>query len=578
MLGWGIGAAGMKAAAASREKVLLRSSLQKAQERYVQSCHFASQVYYIVQSAAGSANPDQVFSLDIFQGEFLDVRLVISLKVWYPQLTYLRSSAVFGVFLGIGSLFFAVIRAYYKSLIFMSIFGTISIDIFCVRRSKIHRLFLISPQTIGPLFPFTQYNILNALLIPVSIYIAIAVVVTVFVFPRTAHHTFLGTVTRLLGQIKLLLDAQEDLLTSVPGSITPGSAKTLHWRATRVSMFTIHQGRTFMSNYVTSIQRNRVPFQVTQQGKFVNAEFSWGRWNGDDARKLEEPLLTVISRMSGWYISFLCHRLSPFPGGLMSFINYIGRNALIRTASDSEPIEKTPQSTGLTDTFLLQQMYQQNEAGERQNSLRLVDLQPLLRDATSELRSAASDALTAVSGAIDFVNNTRWSWTSTADALVEQEQRLDSVAERLRSALAEFKVTGRLRLLEPFEPHLGTGTPPLRGLYVCYVFSTSIVVVSEAVLSVVETVQKISNNRRKNRLWAPKGLRQLAHAFFIEKSTEGDSRAYGEAEEVKEIDPEGDKRIYRQFQRRMFWASNSIISSQGVIPIADPQRTSYNGL
>lgn len=262
----------------------------------------------------------------------------------------------------------------------------------------------------------------------------------------------------------------------------------------------------------------------------------------------------------------------------MSFINYIGRNALIRTASDSEPIEKTPQSTGLTDTFLLQQMYQQNEAGERQNSLRLVDLQPLLRDATSELRSAASDALTAVSGAIDFVNNTRWSWASTADALVEQEQRLDSVAERLRSALAEFKVTGRLRLLEPFEPHLGTGTPPLRGLYVCYVFSTSIVVVSEAVLSVVETVQKISNNRRKNRLWAPKGLRQLAHAFFIEKSTEGDSRAYGEAEEVKEIDPEGDKRIYRQFQRRMFWASNSIISSQGVIPIADPQRTSYNGL
>jgi hypothetical protein len=262
----------------------------------------------------------------------------------------------------------------------------------------------------------------------------------------------------------------------------------------------------------------------------------------------------------------------------MSFINYIGRNALIRTAPDSEPIEKTPQSTGLTDTFLLQQMYQQNEAGERQNSLRLVDLQPLLRDATSELRSAASDALAAVSGAINFVNNTRWSWASTADALVEQEQRLDSVAERLRSALAEFKVTGRLRLLEPFEPHVGTETPPLRGLYVCYVFSTSIVVVSEAVLAVVETVQKISNNRRKNRLWAPKGLRQLAHAFFVEKSTEGDLRAYGEAEDVKEIDPEGDKRKYRQYQRRMFLGINSIISSQGVIPIADPQRMSYNGL
>jgi hypothetical protein len=85
LLGWGIGAAAMKAAIAAREKVLLKSSLQKAQERFVQSCHIASQLHHVVQSAAGSANPDQVFKLDIFQGEFLDVRSVISLKTWYPH-------------------------------------------------------------------------------------------------------------------------------------------------------------------------------------------------------------------------------------------------------------------------------------------------------------------------------------------------------------------------------------------------------------------------------------------------------------------------------------------------------------
>lgn len=43
--------------------------------------------------------------------------------------------------------------------------------------------------------------------------------------------------------------------------------------------------------------------QVTQLGKFLNAEFSWGRWNGDDATQLEQPLLMVISRLSMWYIS-----------------------------------------------------------------------------------------------------------------------------------------------------------------------------------------------------------------------------------------------------------------------------------
>lgn len=42
--------------------------------------------------------------------------------------------------------------------------------------------------------------------------------------------------------------------------------------------------------------------QVTQLGKFLNAEFSWGRWNGDDARQLEEPLLMVVSRLSMSFI------------------------------------------------------------------------------------------------------------------------------------------------------------------------------------------------------------------------------------------------------------------------------------
>jgi hypothetical protein len=253
----------------------------------------------------------------------------------------------------------------------------------------------------------------------------------------------------------------------------------------------------------------------------------------------------------------------------MSFIKYLGRNTFIPTAPDVEKTV-TSLSTGLTDTLLVQQMCQRNEASERQKSLRLVDLLPLLREATSELRSAASNALAAVSSNIDLVNSTRWSWGSTADAFVEQEQRLDSAADGLRDALAEFKATGRLRLLEPFEPHLGTADAPLRGLYVCYVFSASIVVVSEAILRVVETVREITGKRRKNRLWAPKGLRQLVHAFFIEKSTEGDLRAYGETEEVNEIDPEGDAGKFRQYLLRLFVGIHSIQFSPGRDPDSRP--------
>ncbi|KAF8273497.1 hypothetical protein EI94DRAFT_1826225 [Lactarius quietus] len=459
LFGWGISAAGMRAALSARDKVLLKSSLQVA-----------------VETAAGTANPDEVFKIEIFQGEFLDV----------------RSSAVFGVFLAIGTFVFAIIRVYYKPLIFLSIFGTIAMDIFC---------------TVGPLFPFAQYYLLNSLLIPVSIYMAIAIVVTIFVFPQTANHAFLGTVTLLLSQAKVLLDAQEDLLTSVPGSITPESPKFLQLKATRVSMFTIHQ-------------------KLTQQGKFINAEFNWGRWNGDDARQLEEPLLCVISRLNG----------------LFTFIRYIGRNALYPMAQSSESVEMEPQqSTRMADTFFVQQMYQRNDARERESSLRLVDLLPLLRDATAELRSAASNALNATTSMINLVNTTRWSHRSTTHALSEQERELDSAAERLRGALVDFKESGRLRLLEPFEPYLGTPAAPLRGLYVCYDFSASMVVVSEAILAVIDMVRQTTNKRRNNRLWAPKGLRQLVHTLFVERSAEGDPCDYEKTQEVKEmvIDEDG---------------------------------------
>lgn len=194
------------------------------------------------------------------------------------------------------------------------------------------------------------------------------------------------------------------------------------------------------------------------------------------------------------------------------------------------------QGTRMADTFFVQQMYQRNEASERENSLRLVDLLPLLREVTAELRSAASNALNAITDMINFVNTTRW--RSAAHALSEQEREFDSAAERLRGALVEFKENGRLRLLEPFEPHLGTLTAPMRGLYVCYVFSASIVVVSEAILAVMDTVRQTTNKRRNNRLWAPKGLRQLVHALFVDKSAEGDPRDYGETREVKEVVPE----------------------------------------
>jgi hypothetical protein len=43
-----------------------------------------AQVYLVTCSAANSANPEQVFKSEIFQGDFLETQSVIYLKVWYP--------------------------------------------------------------------------------------------------------------------------------------------------------------------------------------------------------------------------------------------------------------------------------------------------------------------------------------------------------------------------------------------------------------------------------------------------------------------------------------------------------------
>ena len=68
-------------------------------------------------SAAGAVNPDAVFKLDIFQGDFLDA----------------KASAVYGVFLGVGSFMFALCRAKFPKLALFSTFGNVVLDLMCVR-------------------------------------------------------------------------------------------------------------------------------------------------------------------------------------------------------------------------------------------------------------------------------------------------------------------------------------------------------------------------------------------------------------------------------------------------------------
>jgi hypothetical protein len=73
LLGWAWGCAAMKAALTVRDQVILLSEVQQAEQTYVGWCFVKAQ-WLIVHSAAASADPDAMFRIEVFQGDFLDVR------------------------------------------------------------------------------------------------------------------------------------------------------------------------------------------------------------------------------------------------------------------------------------------------------------------------------------------------------------------------------------------------------------------------------------------------------------------------------------------------------------------------
>ncbi len=154
---------------------------------------------------------------------------------------------VFGCFLGLGSFFFALIRAYAPKLIIMSVFGTVTLDIFCV--STLTCIFyypqidLSRWQSYGPLFPFGEYTIVNSLLISVASYIAIGIVLITFVFPETVNHAALIGTSDLIGKLKDILDIQQRVLDSSQEDLVTGQPLANKLQAARAGILAqIQQG------------------------------------------------------------------------------------------------------------------------------------------------------------------------------------------------------------------------------------------------------------------------------------------------------------------------------------------------
>ncbi|KAI0360638.1 hypothetical protein OH77DRAFT_1418621 [Trametes cingulata] len=402
------------------------------------------------QSAAGLANPDALFQNAIFNGDFLDT----------------RSTVVFGVFLGFGCFLFAIIRAYAPKLTIMSVFGTIAIDIFC---------------SFGPLFPFAQYTLLNSLLVSVACYVAIGLVFIIFVFPESLNHSYLHSSVELVEKFKGILVMQDEVLRADPHDAVTGSPL-----ATRASMA--------RAGMLQQLQ------QLVAQKQFLNLEFSWGRWNGDDVKDMLEPMQIVAIRL----------------GALNGFVKVLGHPLSLadhkheETDSVSESTASGPISD---DTFLLRQFRERNLAAETEYRVRLMDVLPSIREATAELREAGVAVLSSLQGLITAVNTNRYKRGSTLQD--ERLAELDKALATLRAAIEDFKTDRRLALIRPYETMLekaesgGTSKVPLRSLYLSYVFAANLSTACNGIVTLAELVSETAAKRPRARLWAPKGIRAI---------------------------------------------------------------------
>jgi hypothetical protein len=437
LTGWGIGSAAMKAALAVRSHLVDESTLQKA-----------------TNSFQGNVNPDQLYKIVVFQGEFLDA----------------KASVVFGVFLAFGAMIFALVRAYGAPFLFFSIFGTIALDIFCA---------------IGPLYPFSNYKIINSILMSASSYAAIALVCCFFLFPETVNHAYLGIIPIVLDKIKAMLEFQDHLLAPQPGDFTPGCPKLKALLGIRAAVAGMYQTLVALKVHLQS-------------------EFSVGRWNGDDACGLADPLLAIVSRING-LLSFSKH-LCSLPAAPEAF-SFMPAPALVST-----------------DTHLLHHVYSPDTMRESALNLTLSEVLPRVRDATAELRTATIDGVTAVKELVTAVNNDRL--FSHSVPIHPLEERLDTASDKLRTALSKFKERGADGVLGAYEQR-PRADKPLRSLYLGYVFCSTTVIIGEVVLSLVQTVAETSARRQKVRLWGPSSLRHVVKAL-LKGRRKNEEQAFGE--------------------------------------------------
>jgi hypothetical protein len=131
--------------------------------------------------------------------------------------------------------------------------------VYVVFSSSMNAHLISSPQSIGPLYPFPNYKIINSMLISASSFCAIGLVCCFVLFPETVNHAYLGLISVMLEKVKALLAAQDGFLSPQLGDYRHSEEcpklKTLI--GLRTAVMTMYESREY-----ASYRRLKLPLTV----------------------------------------------------------------------------------------------------------------------------------------------------------------------------------------------------------------------------------------------------------------------------------------------------------------------------
>ncbi|KIM39011.1 hypothetical protein M413DRAFT_447369 [Hebeloma cylindrosporum] len=410
------------------------------------------------------------------------------------------TSAVYGVFLFIGTYTLGAIRALLPRLILLTIFGSIVLDAIC---------------TTGPLLPTSEYTFARFFIIPTCFYLAVAVASLVLIFPESLSHVWLASLHDSFWTPTLeLLRLQSETFQTAPSDQEA-------WAEINA------RGVQLRSQLISGVET------VTGQLKLIDLDTSIGRLGPTDLKKVSAELRSTMFRA----------------GGLHAFHSYVNDLNLRDQKQAREADEHQHGSGNETTVNRYQSIHQTVKQRELQQGHDIDTLLPVLASASTNLRSASEDTLTCITVWLQECSSHRWSALFSrrqAEQIADRQRKLNQELRKVRDALEEFRTVERVKLIKPYEKFFDSKTKKLlkhddvftsRSLYICFVFIDTLDAFAERMVKFLKVVIAIDAQRPQTKIWFPGRIAKAGKDRIADRDFKGTGPvAMGSAEDPASFD------------------------------------------